>query len=85
MDILYLFFVCWFTGNDQANKETPNSTYTNFKGFPGVDGLMSPPKDTKVNLLLNFWGRAECTQKRNKIFAASGTGTLDLSFRSPVL
>ena len=31
-----------------------------------TDGLMSSPKDTKVNLLLNFWGRAECTRKRNK-------------------
>ena len=49
-----------------ANKETPNSTLANFKGFPGTDSLMSPPKDTKVNLLLNFWGRAECTRKRNK-------------------
>ena len=26
---------------------------------------MTPPKDVKENLL-NFWGRAECTQKRNK-------------------
>ena len=41
-------------------------TQANFKGFPGTDSLMSPPKDTKVNLLLNFWGRAECTWKRNK-------------------
>ena len=23
---------------------------------PGTDGLMYPPRDTKVNLLLNFWG-----------------------------
>ena len=36
------------------------------RGFPGTDGLMSPPKDTKVNFLFNFRGRAECTWKRNK-------------------
>ena len=54
-----LFFVCWFTGDDPANVETPNSTKDNFKGFPGTDGLLSTPKDIKVNLLLNFWGTAE--------------------------
>ena len=37
-----------------VNEEIPNSTYANFKGFPGTDGLMSPPKDAKENLLLNF-------------------------------
>ena len=62
----YFFFVYWFTWNDPANEETPNSTQANFKGFPRTDGLMSPPKDTKVNLLLNFLRRAECTWKRNK-------------------
>ena len=59
-------YVYWFTGNDPANEETPNSTKANFKEFPGTDGLMFPPKDMKVNLLLNFWGRAQCTEKRNK-------------------
>ena len=29
----------------------------------GTDSLMSPQKDTKVNLLLNFCGRAECTRR----------------------
>ena len=67
-----------------ANEETPTSTQANIKGFPGTDGLMSPPKDTQVNLLLNFWGRAECSQKK-EISTASGTGPLGLSIRSPVL
>ena len=62
----FFFILYWFTGNDPANEETSNSTQANFKGFPGTDGLMSPPKDMKVNPLLNFWGRAECPQKRNK-------------------
>ena len=61
---IYIYiYIYWFTGNDPANKETPNSTWANFKGFPGTHGLMSPPKDTKVNLLLNFWGRVECTRR----------------------
>ena len=50
------FGVYWFTGNYPANEETLNSTLANFKGFPGTNGSMSPLKDTKVNLLLNFWG-----------------------------
>ena len=52
----FFFFVYWYTGNDPANKETPNSTQAYFKGFPGTDSLMSPPKDTRVNLILNFYG-----------------------------
>jgi len=35
---------------------------------PWADGLMSPLKDVKVTLLLNFWVRAECTMKRKKKF-----------------
>ena len=46
-------FLGWFTGDDPVNKETTH----------GTNSLMSPPK---VNLLLNFWGKAECSQKRNK-------------------
>ena len=50
----------------QLTKKLPIALRLILRGFPGTDGLMSPPKDTKVNLLLNFCGRAECTQKRNK-------------------
>ena len=46
-------FLGWFAGDDPVNKETTHWT----------NSLMSPPK---VNLLLNFWGKAECSQKRNK-------------------
>ena len=41
-------------------------------GFPVTDGLMSPPKDTKVKVFFFFFGggggggRAECTQKTNE-------------------
>ena len=35
------------------------------QNFPGKHAPDPPPKDTKVDLLLNFWGRAECTWKRN--------------------
>ena len=54
------------TWDDPVNEEIPNSTQANLKRFPGTDGLTSPLKDTKKNLLLNFRGKAECTQKRNK-------------------
>ena len=47
----------------QLTRKLPIALRLIFKGFPGTNSLMSPPKDTKVNLLLNFWGRAECTQK----------------------
>lgn len=43
---------------------------------------MSPPKDTKVNLILNFWGRAECTRKRNKFLLQ--VGLKPWTFRSAV-
>ena len=43
----------WTTWDDPVNEEIPNSTYANFKGFPGTNGLTSPPKDAKENLL-NF-------------------------------
>ena len=43
----------WITWDDPVNKEIPNSTYANFKGFPRTNGLTSPPKDAKENLL-NF-------------------------------
>ena len=46
--MIVCIFVYWFIGNDPANEETPNSTQANFKGFPGTDSLMSPPKDMKV-------------------------------------
>ena len=42
------------TWDDPVNEEIPNSTQANFKGLPGTDGLTSPLKDTKENLLLNF-------------------------------
>ena len=47
-------YLLWFTWDDPVNEEIPNSTWANFKGFPGTDGLTSPPKDAKENLLLNF-------------------------------
>ena len=54
------------TWDDPVNKVIPKSTQANFKGLPRTDCLTSPLKDTKENLLLNFRGKAECTQKRNK-------------------
>ena len=50
---IFSFLLClWITWDDPVNKETPNSTYANFKEFPRTNGLISP-KDTKENLL-NF-------------------------------
>ena len=49
----------------QLTRKLPIALRLILRGFPGTNSLMSPPKDTKVNLL-NFWGRAECTQQRNK-------------------
>ena len=43
----------------QLTRKLPIALRLVFKGFPRTDGLMSPLKDTKANLLLNFWGRAE--------------------------
>ena len=51
----------------------------------GADGLMSPLKDMKVNLLLNFWSRVECTWKKNISLRQLGLETLDLSIHSAVL
>ena len=68
---IFSFLLClWITWDDPVNKETPNSTYANFKEFPRTNGLISP-KDTKENLL-NFWGQAECIQKRNKSLLQAG-------------
>ena len=72
---VFFFYVC-LLGMTQLTRTT----------LIALGGLMSPPKDTKVNLLLNFWGRAECTQKRNKSLLQVGLEPcLDLSIRSPVL
>ena len=51
--VCFFVFICWFTGNDPANEETPNTTQANFKG---TNSLVSLPKNTQVNLLLNVWG-----------------------------
>ena len=48
---LFVMVLLWFTWDDPVNEEIPNSTWAN---FPGTDGLTSPPKDAKENLLLNF-------------------------------
>ena len=37
-----------------TRKFNSNSMWANMKGFPGTDGLTSPPKDAKENLLLSF-------------------------------
>jgi len=37
------------------------------KWSPGVNGIMSPLKDTKATLHLNFWITAECTLKRKSL------------------
>ena len=38
----------------QLTRKLPIALRLILRGFPGTDGLMSPLKDTKVNLLLNF-------------------------------
>ena len=57
-------FLGWFAGDDPVNEETTHWT----------NSLMSPPK---VNLLLNFWGKAECSQKRNKSLLQVGLEPFD--------
>ena len=43
--IFKFIFYYGFTWDDPVNEETPNSTQANFKGFPGTDGLTSPPNE----------------------------------------
>ena len=57
-------FLGWFAGDDPVNEETTHWT----------NSLMSPPK---VNLLLNVWGKAECSQKRNKSLLQVGLEPFD--------
>ena len=52
---------------DPANKEIPNSTYANFKGFPGTDNLTSPPKDAKENLLIFFFFEVGLSAPRREV------------------
>ena len=33
--IFFFIYYLWFPWNDPVNEEIPNSTYANFKGFPG--------------------------------------------------
>ena len=51
---IYLLYLYDLPGMTQLTSKNPDSTQANFKGFPGTNGLASPLKDAKENLLLNF-------------------------------
>ena len=55
--IFYFFLIFFFMvlpGMTQLMRKSPIALRLILRGFPGIDGLTSPPKDAKENLLLNL-------------------------------
>lgn len=60
-DILVFIITEWFTL--MVDDEGLENAKAYLIGSPGTNGLMSPPKSTKVTLISSSWGKAECILK----------------------